>query len=243
MAIEVFNRYETKYLIDTKTYNILINELEGRMIPDSYSRDNSFYTICNVYYDTADSALIRHSLSKPDYKEKLRLRSYGVPQKGAKVYLEIKKKYNGIVNKRRCALKLNEADCLVKNHIYPHIEEYMNRQVLNEIYYLVNRLELKPMVYIAYDRRAYFGRDNSDLRVTFDTNIRTRRSSVALEKGDYGEGLLGADMWLMEIKCAGALPLWLTKILSENHIYKTSFSKYGEEYKQHLINTEERNYA
>lgn len=243
MAIEVFNRYETKYLIDTKTYGILVNELSKRMKPDSYSNGSKFYTICNIYYDTLDNRLIKDSLSKPVYKEKLRLRSYGVPDKSGQVYLEIKKKYNGIVNKRRCSLTISEANTLIGNHIYPRLKSHMNEQVLNEIYYFTNAYKVSPKVYIAYDRRAYFGIEDKDLRITFDTNIRTRRYNVALEKGDYGAPLLGSGVWLMEIKCSGALPLWLTEILSQNHIYKTSFSKYGTEYCQFLRQTEELNYA
>lgn len=244
MAIEVFNRYESKYLIDTKTYKILVEAVEKYMVSDSYSKDGKFYSISNVYYDTSDNRLIRDSLSKPAYKEKLRLRSYGVPEKGQTVFLEIKKKYQGIVNKRRCSLKLDEAKELVEEHKYPNLEEYMNKQVLNELYFFTGHYNVKPAVYIAYDRRAYFGKDDSDLRITFDTNIRTRRYNVALEKGDYGTQLLSPGQWLMEIKCAGALPLWLTDLLSKNKVYKTSFSKYGTEYTHYLKNNEEaQNYA
>jgi hypothetical protein len=243
MAIEVFNRYETKFLMDTKAYNLLIDEISKRMEPDSYSNGNKFYTICNVYYDIDDNRLIRDSLSKPAYKEKLRLRSYGVPDKSKPVYMEIKKKYNGIVNKRRCSLSIGDAKELIDSHTYPDIKEYTNEQVLNEIYYFTDNYKVSPKVFIAYDRRAFFGKEDSDLRITFDTNIRTRRYNVALEKGDYGTQLLEPGVWLMEVKCSKAMPMWLTEILAQNQIYKTSFSKYGTEYKQFLKQTEELNYA
>ncbi len=242
MAIEVFNRYETKYLIDTATYNKISDTIKAYTTPDSYSKGDSFYTISNIYYDTKDSSLIRNSLSKPIYKEKLRLRSYGTPKEYQPVFLEIKKKYNGIVNKRRCTIKIPEAAELVEKHIYPEIEDYMNTQVLNEIYYLTGNYKLQPMVYISYKRKAFFGKEDKDLRITFDTDILTRRYNLSLEKGSYGTPLLDSRLWLMEVKCSGALPLWLTRLLSENGIYKTSFSKYGTEYINYL-QQEEINYA
>lgn len=236
MAIEVFNRYETKFLMDTRQYNILKEEIEKRAVLDVYNKGGKFYTICNVYYDTPDNNLIRASLEKPKYKEKLRLRSYGVPEKDKTVFLEIKKKYDGIVNKRRCSLTIDEASQLVTGHNYPQLKDYMNKQVLDELYYFVNLYNVEPKAYIAYDRLAYAGIEDKDLRITFDTNIRSRRYNVALEKGDYGTNILNSGVWLMEIKCGGALPMWLVSILCKLNIYKTSFSKYGSEYMQYLHN-------
>jgi hypothetical protein len=243
MAIEVFNRYETKFIIDIKKYNALMELLEDRITPDEYNKDGKAYTICNVYYDTWDDNLIRTSLEKPKYKEKLRLRSYGTVKSDAVVFLEIKKKFNGIVNKRRTKISLEDADALVNNHIFPEIKDYMNEQVLNEIYYFVKNYDVMPKTYIAYDRKAYTGKEDKSLRITFDRNIRSRRYAVALDKGDYGRQIISGNLRLMEIKCSGAMPLWLTKILSDLEIYKTSFSKYGTEYKQYLEQMEELNYA
>lgn len=235
MAIEVFNRYESKYLVDFDTLNKIQERLQDYMELDSYNKEHEFYTISNIYCDTEDNALIRNSLSKPQYKEKLRLRAYGVPDKDSKVYLEIKKKFSGIVNKRRTTLKLQEAYDFINTGIQPEIKKYMNRQVLNEIEYLLGFYELKPKVYLAYDRKAMFCRNQHDLRITFDTNIRSRRYDLKLEKGDYGEPLLEKNLCLMEIKAEKTLPLWLVRMLSENKIFKTSFSKYGKEYQNMLI--------
>ena len=109
MAIEIFNRYEHKYKLDTKTFNKVLEIMDEHMELDSHCGEHSLYTIANIYYDTKDNSLIRESLSKPAYKEKLRLRSYGVPDMDSKVFLEIKKKYRGLVNKRRTTLELGEA--------------------------------------------------------------------------------------------------------------------------------------
>ena len=208
MAIEIFNRYEHKYKLDTKTFNKVLEIMDEHMELDSHCGEHSLYTIANIYYDTKDNSLIRESLSKPAYKEKLRLRSYGVPDMDSKVFLEIKKKYRGLVNKRRTTLELGEA--------YDFIE-----------------------VYIAYDRLAYFEKGNDDLRISFDTNIRTRRSDLLLESGDHGKRLLNSDVWLMEIKTSLAKPLWLCEMLSEFEIRSSSFSKYGTEYKNMMARQKE----
>lgn len=231
MAIEVFNRYEHKYLMDKKTYEKVISVMDKHMELDKYNKNHEFYTIANIYYDTMDNHLIRNSLSKPVYKEKLRLRAYGVPDMSTKVFLEIKKKYNGIVNKRRTTLKLNEAYKFVSSGKKPGEKDYMNKQVLNEIAYFLKIYDLEPKLYLAYDRLAYFEKGNPDLRISFDHNIRSRRYDVHLEDGDYGEALLDDNLYLMEIKTAKAKPMWLTHMLTDLNIKRNSFSKYGTEFK------------
>ena len=198
---------------------------------DSHNKDHKLYTISNLYYDTDDDYLIRKSLSKPVYKEKLRLRSYGVPNENSKVFLEIKKKFNGIVNKRRTTLELNEAYDFVKSGEEPVVKDYMNRQVLDEIAYFLKMYDLKPKLYLAYDRIAYFEKGNPDLRISFDCNIRSRREDVELENGDYGKLLLSRDTYLMEIKTSLAKPLWLTEAIAKLNLKRKSFSKYGTEFK------------
>lgn len=234
MAIEVFNRYEHKYLIDAKTYKKVIKVMDEHMELDLHNKDYKPYTIANIYYDTDDDYLIRTSLSRPAYKEKLRLRSYGIAHEDDKVFLEIKKKYKGIVNKRRTSLELDEAYEFVRTGIEPEIKDYMNAQVLNEITYLLHIYNLKPKLYLAYDRIAYFEKGNDDLRVSFDMNIRSRRYDLRLDSGDYGEKLLDGDMYLMEIKTALAKPLWLTNMLTELGIKRSRFSKYGTEFKKYI---------
>ncbi|MBQ4901372.1 polyphosphate polymerase domain-containing protein [Paenibacillus sp. Marseille-P2973] len=236
MAIEVFNRYENKYLMDTKAFYNIYNDLMEYMEPDENNKDDKFYTISNLYYDSEHHSLIRTSLAKPKYREKLRIRSYGVPGSEDKVYLELKKKVFGLVNKRRTALKLNEAYEFVRSGQAPAYRKGMNRQVMQEIEYFLSRYELQPMVYLAYDRIALFCKGNRDLRITFDTNIRSRRHDLKLEAGDYGEQLLERGQWLMEVKAEKTIPVWLSRMLSEHQMYRTSFSKYGNEYKKSIRN-------
>lgn len=240
MAIEVFNRYEHKYILDKETYEKVIKIIDEHMELDSHNKKHHAYTIANIYFDTDDDYLIRTSLEKPKYKEKLRLRAYGVPDGESNVYLEIKKKFNGIVNKRRTTLHLDEAYDFVRTGEAPKEKDYMNKQVLKEITYFLKCYDLQPKVYLAYDRIAYFEKDNPDLRISFDHNIRSRRFDLALEHGDHGsEPLLDDDKYLMEIKTASAKPLWVCDMLTSLGIKRTSFSKYGTEFKNSINSSEE----
>ncbi|GBF78041.1 VTC domain-containing protein [Paenibacillus sp. 598K] len=234
MAIEVFNRYENKYLMDTEAFHRLYNRLLEHMEADEHNRNQQFYTISNLYYDTDHNSLIRTSLAKPKYREKLRIRGYGVPKPDATVYLELKKKVRGLVNKRRTALNLQEAYTFAGSGIAPPLAPYMNGQVVREIEYLLSRYALQPKVYLAYDRIAMFSKASRDLRITFDTNIRSRRTELQLESGDHGEQLMPPGQWLMEVKAEKTVPIWLARLLSEEGQFRTSFSKYGNEYKKML---------
>lgn len=216
---EVFKRYEKKYMLDVRQYQALLDRILPRLKPDAYGQ----YTICNIYYDTPEYALIRHSIEKPVYKEKLRLRSYGVPGAEDTVFLELKKKYDGIVYKRRVALSLAEAEAYLAKGVAPSKQG----QIMEELNWFTSRYFLQPAVYLAYDRIAYQCREDANLRMTFDTGIRCREQEMGLGAGDAGKVLLPKDQVLMEIKIPGVMPLWLARTLSELQIYPASFSKYG----------------
>lgn len=231
MITEVFNRYEQKYMISDEVYKQIKPQLEEYMEVDEHSRNGSLYTICNIYYDTPDSKIIRRSIEKPAYKEKLRLRSYGVVKPSDMVFLEIKKKFKGCVYKRRICLTLDEAYRYMETGQKPEAYNRINEQILNEIDYMTQRYEgLQPAVFLSYDRNAMYGIEDKSFRVTFDTNIRTRRYDILLDKGIYGELLLPNDMWIMEVKTRFAIPLWFAEMLSRYKLYPFSFSKYGTEY-------------
>lgn len=222
---KIFRRYEKKYVLNKYQYNELIKSINDDIIKDKYW----FETICNIYYDTNDFDLIRKSLEKPIYKEKFRLRSYGVPSLDTLVFLEIKKKYNGVVGKRRETFKLRDA--------YDFINyKTVHNQIEKELKYGFEQYNLYPKLYLAYDRYSYYDKNNKDLRITFDTNIRYRNYDLLLENGDYGEKLFNTEMYIMEIKTLDSLPLSWTKKLSQLKIYPSSFSKYGEIFKKGLIN-------
>ncbi|GAU79077.1 polyphosphate polymerase domain-containing protein [Fusibacter sp. 3D3] len=236
MAIEVFNRYENKYMIDEVTYKMLLEHFSEYLDKDVYNQKGHPYKISNIYYDTVDHQLIKNSLAKPKYKEKLRLRAYGVPNPDTKIYVEIKKKVNGIVNKRRTSVKANEAyDFMIKEN-QRKAQDDMNPQVIKEIDYMIKRYDLFPSMYISYDRIAYFSKTTQDLRISFDSNICYRIDNLNFEAGIHGKPLVNSGYYLMEIKAAHNMPLWLSQILTHYNIYPTSFSKYGNAYnKEHQL--------
>jgi len=222
----IFKRYELKYLITEKQKEIIKNEMKAYMQADEFGKS----TICNLYFDTDNSLLIRRSTDKPLYKEKLRVRSYGVPTEDSPVFIELKKKYNSVVYKRRVSLPEKEA-----YEYLEHDEEFIDNQIIHEIDYFKKYYgQLAPAIFLSYDREAFYAKDDHDFRMTFDTNIIWRNYDLNLTKGIYGNYLLDDNQVLMELKTSKAIPLWLVKILSNNHIYKTSFSKYGKAYQTNL---------
>ncbi len=223
-----FKRVEKKYLLTSVQYNALMSAIGDCIRPDEYGES----TICNIYYDTPDNLLIRRSIERPVYKEKLRLRSYGIPTMDSTVFLEIKKKYKKVVYKRRAAMTLRQAEEYMAGGEAPPID---NINTLREFDFFLKRYDLHPALYLAYDRQSYYSLEDDTLRITFDRRIRSRTTDISLAKGDSGELLLSDDMYLMEVKVSGALPLWLTKVMSENSIFPTSFSKYGRVYAKSVL--------
>lgn len=223
----VFQRLEKKYLMTEAQKNELMKRAEHYLKDDIFAAT----TICNIYFDTDQYSLITASIQKPPYKEKLRMRSYGIANENNGVYLEIKKKCKGIVNKRRISMNLTEADYLLENGRLLH----SNTQIHSELAYFMRYYQLKPKVFIAYERSAYIGCRDRDLRITFDSHIRRRYDNLNLAYGDQGEDILASDQVLMEIKVPGAYPLWLTHILSDMKLYPISFSKYGTVFIEDII--------
>ncbi len=231
--IEVFERYEMKYMLDDEQYKYVLDKLLSYMDVDLYSQKTGFYSICNIYYDTPTDELIRRSIEKPVYKEKMRLRSYGTPKDmDTKVFLEIKKKYEHLVSKRRIVLKLSDAYRYMNDGALP-VSNSVNPQILSEMDYMRSIYELYPKLYLSYQRKALAGKEDPDFRVTFDKDILTRRENVFLEQGDYGTNILEPGKILMEIKVLNAMPLWCARILSDAKVYPSSFSKYGTEYEMY----------
>ena len=222
----LFKRYEIKYLLDEKEYQAVLKAFPGRMVDDEYGKTD----VCSLYFDTPDARIIRRSLEKPKYKEKLRLRSYGTVDENGTVFLELKKKYDSVVYKRREKMTLSGALEFIKN-------PDSHSQISSEIaYFLSFYPEVAVRMFIGCKRQAYYGADDRDLRITFDADIVWRDYDLDLTKGLYGNPITQKNQYLMEIKTAGAMPLWLASTLSENGIYPTSFSKYGRAYEALLNN-------
>ena len=233
MAIATFQRYEKKYLLTPAQYQALLPVLEKHMTPDVYCKNGEEYEIYGLYYDTENSDLIRHSLSHPYYKEKLRVRSYRIPRSPEEtVFIELKKKVGGVTAKRRAELPLREAYRMLARGAPPIMSDYLSREVLLEISEFLYIYEVRPAVYISYKRLALTGKDDPNLRITFDRDICTRREKLLLEAGSFGSLLIPEEERLMEIKTTGALPLWLAQELSAQKIYSRGFSKYGTEFQK-----------
>ena len=223
----VFKRYELKYLLTAAQKETLLGAMAPYMQLDQYGRT----TIRNLYYDTDTYLLIRRSMEKPPYKEKLRLRSYSKAEAGDPVFAELKKKYNDVVYKRRIALPNQDATVWLSGE-NPCGQQ---TQIAREIDYFIQlHGPLRPVVFLSYQREAYYAKDGSDFRVTFDDTILCRQEALSLASDVYGTPILPEGKVLMEIKCSGGIPLWMTRVLSKERIYKTSFSKYGTAY-QRLI--------
>ena len=224
----VFKRYELKYLLTQAQKQIILRAMAPYMQPDKYGRT----TIRNIYYDTDDYLLIRRSIEKPVYKEKLRIRSYQRANPDSTVFVELKKKYQSVVYKRRISLPEKSAvEWIGKGHPC-----HDGTQIAREIEYFIDYYKtLHPAVFLSYEREAHSCTDGSDFRVTFDDTILCRQEDLSLESEVYGMPLLPDDTVLMELKCSGGIPLWMTGVLSEQHIYKTSFSKYGTAYQRMIF--------
>jgi len=239
MAQETFSRYELKYIVSDEIFRQLKQQLAEYMEADKFSRDDSFYSICNIYYDTPTNDIIRKSIEKPVYKEKLRLRSYGVAGFNDTVYIEIKKKYQGRVYKRRSQMTLAEAYAYMNKRRMPEATSQLDKQIKAEIDYFVHRYTpLLPAAFISYDRIALYSQTDKSFRVTFDCNIRARRYDLGLEKGIYGDLLMPEGLWLMEVKTKDTIPIWFVRLLSQYRIYPVSFSKYGTEYMRFISGSE-----
>lgn len=239
----IFKRFEIKYMIDEAVFEKLMEVMDGYMIADEHGRS----TVCSLYYDTPKHLLIRRSLEHPIYKEKLRLRSYGVAKPSDTVFVELKKKFCSVVYKRRIAMTHEKALLYLagKGQIAGSKiagsqvadsqvagSQVADSQIANEINYALKIYEnLAPAVLLSYEREAFCARNNHEFRVTFDRNILWRDYDLSLDKGIYGTPILADQKVLMEVKTDGAIPRWMADFLTANKLYKTSFSKYGTAYR------------
>ncbi len=227
MAVTVMQRYEMKYLLSGVQTDYIRRALAGRMKIDEYGMSS----IASLYYDTPDARLIRASLEKPAFKEKLRARSYGLATETSPVFLELKRKYDGVVYKRRVPSTV------------PGVAQFFagadltggSEQIQKELAYFRDFYgTLIPACLIVYDRTAYF-EPGGDLRLTIDHKPRYRTEDLTLTRSMDGCPLLDAGWTILEVKVQGAMPLWLSTALSEGGIFRSSFSKYGEAYRKELL--------
>lgn len=226
---DFFRIVEKKYILSKEQYENVKKELYKYMIEDEHGKS----TICNIYFDSAQYDLVKHSITKPVFKDKIRLRSYNIPTLQDTVFLEIKRKFDGVVSKRRIGIKLIDFYRYLENKDSLNV---LDVQVKKELDYYFNHYSLRPAMFVSYYRRAYYGIDDRDLRITFDSNVIARDYNLSLEKGNYGENIFAPNKYIMEVKTLGSMPMWLVKILNEVQISPCGFSKYGEGYTQLVLN-------
>lgn len=224
----VFKRYEVKYMLTLEQKEKILRVMQDYMELDKYGRSS----IRNIYFDTDSYRLIRRSIDKPAYKEKLRIRSYGKAKQDSRVFVELKKKYDHVVYKRRLDLPCNEAFDWTMGKIPCPKDEQISREIQ---YFIDYYGTLKPAAFLSYEREAYYERSGGSFRVTFDDTILFRQDELSLTSEAYGNSLLDEGKVLMELKCSGGIPLWMVRTLSEERIYKTSFSKYGTGYTRFIL--------
>lgn len=228
-----FQRYESKYLLSKLQKAALLQEMQPYMKLDAYGRT----TIRNIYYDTPDYRLIRRSLEKPVYKEKLRIRSYQQVTPNDPVFVELKKKYQSVVYKRRLTVSEEQVMTCFRHGLPLPVQS----QIADEIaYFRAYYQKLEPAVFLSYEREAYYEIAGGEFRVTFDENILYREQDFSLGSSIYGTPILQRGQTLMELKAAGSLPLWMCHALNRLHIYQTSFSKYGRAYQDSLQKTKKQ---
>jgi len=228
MSIHIV-RKEAKYKISRDVFNVICEKFKGYMDETEYH----FERIHSIYFDNNHDGVARHSVSKPtEYKEKLRLRAYEIDGKVSKdVFLELKKKYKGIVYKRRLKITLGSAEKIVRGG--GHFNDLLGKsQIAREILFFIQKTDCRPKTLISYDRYSFISKDGNGLRVTFDTNCKSRTTDLGFKQGKTDQVILSDNEFIMEIKTEAMLPLWLTHAMAENKIFPQSFSKYGQVYKR-----------
>ncbi|TVT28854.1 polyphosphate polymerase domain-containing protein [Salinicoccus cyprini] len=224
MVLEVFNRREVKYLIPFETYESIVQEIMDWMRYDKFGTDGK-YNIVSLYFDSADEKIYTETRNKLLFRQKLRLRVYDEADLTSTSFLEIKQKYNNVVNKRRTALPLFEAyDYIYRRNDVSHA--VTNPQIYKEVDYFRNLYDLDPKVVVSYDRHAFHGIHEADLRVTFDYNLRCRSDDLNIENGPHGTHFIDRNLVVMEVKMSSSIPLWLTNILSKYGLKKEGVSKF-----------------
>ncbi len=227
-AQTIFKRHELKYSLTKKQYEQLCLCMENHMVLDSYGR----HKISNVYFDTDNFSIIRHSIEKPKYKEKLRLRVYGQPSEDTVSFIELKKKYDGVVYKRR--LQSTQSDAM--SYLCNNAELEDTSQIKKEVDYFKGAHDsLSPSIYLSYEREAYYSPDDENFRITFDFNIKMRDVDISPYESNQDIKVLSDDIVVLEVKTVKGLPFWFVDFLGKNSLYKTSFSKYGTAYNNFIL--------
>ena len=237
-----FNRHEFKYVITEETAAGVLESIQPHMKRDRHTNEEAHYRISSLYFDTRENLFLDEYLRGERFRQKLRLRVYNSPNLWDTCFFEIKKKFSKYVNKRRAKITIGEAYAWMRGErtLDEMIETFPSEaQILREIHFLMQLYQVEPRVVISYDRQAYMGIFDQNLRVTFDRRL-TKRTSL-LEPHQQGEDVLylPSAKVVLEVKTNKAIPLWLAGTISELECRKQTFSKYSNSYHAPAMNLAE----
>ena len=240
-----FERKEKKYVLEHGDYLALMALIGDKLVEDEYPYSH----IESLYYDTPDWRMINRSMEKPLYKEKLRVRVYGQPADDGIAFVELKKKYKGIVYKRRMPLSEQGALAFMDGLDYEQAQlrfplreadraaaepTWRDHQIAEEIKACIGRWQpLHPSMSISVDRTSLRTDDGSNVRMTFDFDARWRTENLGFGQAE-GNLLLPEGQVIMEIKAHKAYPLWLVHALDQVGVYPKSCTKYGTAYRAYV---------
>lgn len=227
MAIEIFSRREQKYLITRLQYEKLVEKITPFMRNDKYGIDGK-YTVTSLYFENLEKEIYFETKNKLKYRQKLRLRVYDDTDRNGTAFFEVKQKHNKVVNKRRLVLPLKEAYRYLANESPDNLATYetSNNQVLKEIDHFRKFYNLQPEMIVSYNRHAFHGTTDPELRITFDLDLKCRNEDLALEHGPYGVNFIDENLVVLEVKVNDSVPLWLTRFLQELDCEQRSASKF-----------------
>lgn len=228
MTQEIINRQEYKYIVTRETYYKLVESLKRKLQADTHGNSEGLYTVFSLYYDTENDGFFHETINDHPFRQKLRLRSYQSLRPNCLAFLEIKKKYRKFVNKRRIPLNLEGALSLLNGErSVDYFKPFdLNHQIIQEIIFLRDYYSLRAKVMVHYQRQAFIGSDDSNLRVTFDWDLRKWDVPFSLEEMSNGDQFFPNGYLVLEVKTSNCLPLWLSRLLSDLHCYKQRYSKY-----------------
>ncbi len=227
----VFKRLEKKFIIDQTQYEDILTTIKSKMEFDPFCVDGKAYRVQNIYFDSINNDLASLSIRRPVFKEKIRVRKY---RDSEVIFLELKKKFDGLVGKRRLVISVQELNNLIEKHELPTRESFLDKEALGEIKRVMNLFKLEPRVYLSYDRLAFFDKNKPNFRIAFDNNLHSRREDFDFNNDSSTFSLLEEGKYIMEVKSVSNFPLWFVRELSKLKVYPRFFSKYGSEYELQL---------
>lgn len=233
MRIKEYSRYELKYLLDQDQYQQLVTTLADYLEPDTHGDEQGSYPITSLYYDTVDHKAYWDKIEGHRFRRKVRIRVYGdqIVTPETICFVEIKQRINKTLQKKRVRLPYATAEalCGTGEEVTGANLSETDREIIDEVRYLSNTLQLQPACIVSYNRMAFEGSEyDPALRVTFDTNLKGRVHDLSLLSHSYGENdfFVPPGWYIMEVKVNYRVPYWLTELIGRYRCTLRRISKY-----------------